>query len=102
MAALDDKSDIHHEEEGRNVHNLDDLKKAATIDTIHGDEAAKVLATFAGDREWTAEEEKKLRHKIDRRLLPILCMTYGLQYYDKAMLGQAVRSILFSDIEAHC
>jgi hypothetical protein len=89
MATLDDKSNIHHRE-SHETPQLDDLKKQATIDTIHGDEAVKVLAQFAGDREWNEAEEKKLRHKIDRKLLPILCMTYGLQYYDKAMLGQAV------------
>ena len=90
MATMDDKSDIHHQDD---IPTLDALKKEATVDTIHGDEAVKVLAQFAGDREWNEQEERKLRHKIDRRLLPILCMTYGLQYYDKAMLGQAVSTI---------
>jgi hypothetical protein len=69
---------------------LDDLKKTATVDTVHNDEAMKVLATYAGDEAWSEIEEKKLRRKIDRRLLSILCITYGLQYYDKAMLAQAV------------
>lgn len=57
---------------------------------IHHDKAAKVLDTYDGDREWTKEEENRLRRKIDYKLMPILCFTYGLQYYDKAMLGQAV------------
>jgi hypothetical protein len=70
---------------------LEDLENSKTIvDTVHNDEALKVLAQYAGDTSWTEQEEKKLRHKIDRRLLSILCITYGLQYYDKAMLGQAV------------
>ena len=73
---------------------VEDLKKTVTIDTIHNDEALKVLANYAGDEEWTEKEEKKLIRKIDRRLLSILCATYGLQYYDKAMLSQAVRSPL--------
>lgn len=70
-----------------------DMEKAdrtTTIDTVHADEAMKVLATYSGDESWTDEEEKKIRRKIDRRLLPMLCITYGLQYYDKAMLSQAV------------
>ena len=90
MANLDEKVAVSHQDDS-NAPQLDDLKKQATIDTIHGDEAVKVLARFAGDREWTEGEEKKLRRKIDRKLLPLLCITYGLQYYDKAMLGQAVR-----------
>jgi len=70
---------------------LDDLEKTTTVDTVHHDEALKVIARYAGDETWSEEEEKKLRHKIDRRLLVILCVTYGLQYYDKAMLSQAVQ-----------
>ncbi|KAJ5825864.1 hypothetical protein N7474_003002 [Penicillium riverlandense] len=62
------------------------LKK---LDTIHGDEAIKVLAAYDGEQEWAPEEEKKLRRKIDRRLLPILCITYAFLYADKVLLGQA-------------
>jgi hypothetical protein len=57
---------------------------------IQRDKGAEVLDTYDGDREWTKEEENRLRRKIDFKLMPILCFTYGLQYYDKAMLGQAV------------
>jgi hypothetical protein len=75
-----------------NAAHLEDIKKTITVDTLHNDEALKVLAAYQGDETWT-EEEKKLTRKIDRRLLSILCITYGLQYYDKAMLSQAVRCI---------
>jgi len=85
----DEVNEKRHSEEPATT--LEDLKKTATVDTIHNDEALKVLAAYAGDEEWTEQEEKKLRRKIDRRLLTILCITYGLQYYDKAMLSQAVR-----------
>lgn len=60
------------------------------VDTVHKDEAMKVLASYEGDLHWTPEEEKVLVRKIDKRLMPILILTYGLQYYDKAMLAQAV------------
>lgn len=60
------------------------------IDTTHQDEAMKVLATYDGDLHWTPAEEKVLVRKIDKRLMPILILTYGLQYYDKAMISQAV------------
>lgn len=59
------------------------------VDTHH-DKGITILDAYDGDREWTQEEENKLRRKIDYKLMPILCFTYGLQYYDKAMLGQAV------------
>ena len=61
-----------------------------TVDTLHNDEALKVLASYQGDETWTAVEEKKLIREIDRRLLSILCITYGLQYHDKAMLQTTV------------
>lgn len=51
------------------------------IDTVHDDEAMKVLATYHGDETWEPLEEKKLRRKIDWKLLPVLCGTYGLLYY---------------------
>lgn len=65
------------------------------VDTVHQDEAMKVLATYDGDLHWDPQEEKVLVRKIDKRLMPILILTYGLQYYDKAMLAQAV-GLLFS------
>jgi hypothetical protein len=67
-----------------------DGKNLAPIDTVHQDEAMKVLAGYSGEETWTEQEEKKVRRKIDLRLMPVLCLTYGLQYYDKAMLSQAV------------
>jgi hypothetical protein len=91
MATLDEKGDISHHP---HVHTLDDtldqIHKTTTVDTLHGDEAVKVLATYSGDQRWSEIEEKKLLKKIDRKLLPFLIITYGLQYYDKAMLSQAV------------
>ena len=53
------------------------------VDTVHHDEALKVLANYQGDETWSDQEEKTLRRKIDWKLMPILCITYGLQYYDK-------------------
>ncbi|KAH7146133.1 major facilitator superfamily domain-containing protein [Dactylonectria macrodidyma] len=69
-----------------------------TVDTVHKDEALRVLQAYDGDEAWTDKEEKKLRRKIDWRLMPVLCVTYGLQYYDKAMLGQAAIFDLRTDL----
>lgn len=59
-----------------------DLKKTPTIDTVHNDEAMKVLATYSGEETWDEKEEKRVQRKIDKRLLPILCATYGLVSLD--------------------
>lgn len=70
--------------------NLPEVEKSATLDTVHNDEAIKVLANYTGDETWTDEEERKVLRRIDWKLMPVLCITYGLQYYDKAMFSQAV------------
>jgi len=75
----------------------DDGNTLKAIDTVHQDEAIRVLAAYQGSEEWTEKEEKAVRRKIDLRLMPVLCVTYGLQYYDKAMLSQAV-----SNSSEHC
>jgi hypothetical protein len=85
------KSEIeHHEHHDSIEETVAEAKKATTIDTVHKDEAMKVLATYDGDLHWTPAEEKTLVRRIDLKLMPILILTYGLQYYDKAMLAQAV------------
>ncbi|KAJ4422968.1 hypothetical protein N0V82_002362 [Gnomoniopsis sp. IMI 355080] len=66
---------------------------------VHLDKGLEVLNAYDGDEEWTEGEEKKLRRKIDYKLMPILCFTYGLQYYDKAMLGQAALFGLITDLD---
>lgn len=50
----------------------EDLRKTTTVDTRHNDEATKILARHGSDETWTPDEEKKLRRKIDRKLLTIL------------------------------
>jgi hypothetical protein len=58
----------------------DHTSKLQAVDTVHQDEAIKVLAKYEGDQTWTEQEEKKIRRKIDRKLIPLLCITYALQY----------------------
>lgn len=67
--------------------------KVTGVDTEHHDEAMKVLGAYTGSLEWTEDEEKAVRRRLDWRLMPALCITFGLQHYDKSMLSQAVRRI---------
>ncbi|OAL53410.1 MFS transporter [Pyrenochaeta sp. DS3sAY3a] len=78
--------------------SLEELKHTRTIDTVHQDEALRVLAQYAGDETWQPEEEKKLVRRLDRKLISLLVITYGLQYYDKAMLSQAALFGLREDL----
>jgi hypothetical protein len=85
---------IRHVEEPKLAVTNAEVQKSIVIDTVHGDEALKVIAAAGGDDAWENLEEKKVVRKIDRKLMPILCVTYGVQYYDKAMLAQAVSAQL--------
>lgn len=75
-----------------------DPKAAIAVDNRHNDEAMTVLASYNGPQEWSEKEEQQVRKKIDRRLLPILVICYGLQYYDKAMISQAALFGLRDDL----
>ncbi|KIW74483.1 hypothetical protein Z517_12423 [Fonsecaea pedrosoi CBS 271.37] len=95
MAYQTKENSIHLEEAAGNT----DLKATITVDSRHNDEAMTVLASYSGPQTWTDKEEQQVRRKIDRRLLPILVICYGLQYYDKAMISQAALFGLRTDLE---
>jgi MFS family permease len=76
-----------------------ELKAAVAVDKRHHDEAMTVLASYSGPQTWDDKEEQRVRKKIDRRLLPILVICYGLQYYDKAMISQAALFGLRTDLD---
>jgi hypothetical protein len=95
VADVEKAPSITHAEDGPNSSTansveMSDLKHTKTVDTVHQDEAMKVLQNYTGDEAWSPSEEKQVQRIIDWRLMPCLCATYCLQYYDKAMLGQAV------------
>jgi hypothetical protein len=94
MSHIDKPTEIQSEDLKSPDMDVEDANKLATIDTVHQDEALKVLAAYDGEQAWTEKEEKQVRRIIDFRLMPVLCITYGLQYYDKAMLSQAVCSCI--------
>jgi len=77
---LTEKPDVTAAELSDNSRDVESADKSA-VDTVHTDEAMRVLAAYTGDQTWTDEEENKLRRKIDWKLMPVLCLTYSLQYY---------------------
>ncbi|KAH7014120.1 MFS transporter [Microdochium trichocladiopsis] len=69
-----------------------------TVNTVHQDEALKILSGWTGEQTWEPSEEKAIVRRLDRTLLVLLTLTYGLQYYDKAMLSQAALFGLRTDL----
>ncbi|KAA8647799.1 hypothetical protein EYZ11_010349 [Aspergillus tanneri] len=69
------------------VHNEDSAIKAAAINQMH---AIRVSLT--------EEDSKRIRHKIDKTILVILCWTYLLQILDKSLLGYGATYGLKEDV----
>jgi ACS family allantoate permease-like MFS transporter len=59
------------------------------VDKNDVDEAYKIFASQGETIVITPEEEKKLLRKIDRNLMPLLCIVYGLNYLDKTTVSYA-------------
>lgn len=68
--------------------NFDEIEKR---EAPSAESDLHAVTGYEGDTGWTQAEERKLRRRVDWKLMPILAITFALQYYDKAMLGQAVR-----------
>ncbi|KAI8940646.1 hypothetical protein NX059_001916 [Plenodomus lindquistii] len=99
MPGSEKPQDIYQETSGHGASDVEVGGQVKPVDTVHGDEAARVLAGYTGEETWTEQEETQVRRRIDWRLMPILCVTYGLQYYDKAMLSQAALFGLRQDLD---
>ncbi|KIW87270.1 uncharacterized protein Z519_12173 [Cladophialophora bantiana CBS 173.52] len=98
MAQPNEKtSDILYEVAG--APNLDHIENLEKIDTLHNDEALVVLGQYQGDTSWSPQEEKRVLRKIDKRLLPILVVTFGMTFYDKVLLAHAAIFGLRTDLE---
>lgn len=62
------------------------------VSPSHGDEAQGPLL-------FTAEEERRVKRKIDLVILPLLCGVYMLQYLDKQSLSYASVFGLIPDLK---
>lgn len=91
-ADLDEKeksATLHVEHSGTAEHELE--KQPALL---HGgkigemDEAARIMAE-AGQVDYTLAEDKAVLRKIDKWVLPCLCIVYWVQQLDKASVSYA-------------
>jgi hypothetical protein len=70
---------------------VEQVKPGQATGSLHQSEAPTTSILQHGQQGWMPQEERSLIRRLDRTLLPLLVVSYGLQYYDKAMLSQAVR-----------
>ncbi|KAL2312157.1 Major facilitator superfamily transporter [Schizosaccharomyces pombe] len=69
------------------VKRLTDEKKVFEKAKNDFDEALAIIDD--DDFEYTKSEDDKVRRKIDFFILPIMCITYGMQYLDKTAVSYA-------------
>lgn len=74
----DKRQESVHLEMASNMQVEESRDQPKQLDTVHNDEAVKVLAAYDGDDAWSDDEAKRLVRKIDKRLLPILFVTFGM------------------------
>lgn len=86
MASKDSKSTVDKVEVGADVPVNDNSSESAA--SQDRDETYHVYKQTQ-DLETTPEESKRVLRKIDTRLLPILILTYMLQYLDKNSINFA-------------
>ncbi|EON67437.1 hypothetical protein W97_06691 [Coniosporium apollinis CBS 100218] len=56
---------------------------------LHGDEVVPVKSYAEPEPEWTPEEEKAVRRKLDYRIVPVVTLLYLLCFIDRANIGNA-------------
>ncbi|KAL5522700.1 hypothetical protein ACEPAG_8718 [Sanghuangporus baumii] len=86
----------------RSVSFIDEKTIAPGAEYIHGnlkhlDVALELVAGHSDEQEISPEESKRLRRKIDRYLLPLLCVIYTIQFIDKSTLASTSILGLISD-----
>ncbi|EPE29458.1 MFS general substrate transporter [Glarea lozoyensis ATCC 20868] len=83
------ESPVEGVSEGHNItslHDVDDTEIGKTGLHIK-DEAGNIAVTALATDAASAEDRKVVLRKIDLYILPIMCVTYGLQFLDKTALG---------------
>lgn len=50
---------------------------------LHGDEVVPVKSYAEPEPEWTPEEEKAVRRKLDYRIVPVVTLLYLLCFIDR-------------------
>lgn len=63
------------------------VRDSATVELDIKDEAGSLAARALTSAILDDESSRKVRRKIDIRILPFLCITYALQFIDKTSLG---------------
>ncbi|KAL7425033.1 hypothetical protein Q5752_000721 [Cryptotrichosporon argae] len=77
--------------EGTDAKYVEDEKAVGLdVDVVPADELVEAQEMIRAEHEFTEDEYKRLMRKVDFALMPLLMITYGLQYSDKGSLSSGV------------
>lgn len=82
-------------------HEMDHEKRPAP-GLHHPDHGGELGADIEAVLAQRKTAEKRLVRKMDAVLMPLLSVTLGLQYYDKAALGSAAAFGILKDLVSVC
>lgn len=73
-----------------------DVRPSKTIEDI----AVNIVDAYEG-RQVTAEENKRVLRRVDLVILPLMFISYGLQFMDKGLLGNAAQFGIIEDLHLY-
>ena len=93
------KTEVAHSENSHHLarigKNMDDVSEKAHLEGTSSRDVALQLVDTSVATNFTHEEEKKTLRRIDAVLVPLMFLSFALQYMDKACLtGSALFGIL--------
>lgn len=76
---------------GDAAHDEIALEKPSNVDELNLKDVGAKYSTLADGIQFTPEQERKYLRRVDLRLMPLLFITWGLQYVDKGILNSAAK-----------
>ncbi|WVF68130.1 hypothetical protein IAT40_002893 [Kwoniella sp. CBS 6097] len=98
---VEDKPNIVHLEQGLQMDDAP-VKPAVKLEQgSHADIYYEALERYADDSMINPADEKKLKRKLDRRIIPLLGICYFFYYVDKTTLSYAAIFGIKTDLKLH-
>ncbi|KZT57446.1 putative MFS allantoate transporter [Calocera cornea HHB12733] len=93
-------ADIEKLDANAKVRSLPDAHaQTGCVDSKQADEAMEIVNNESSAVSFTPEQERRLLRKIDWHIMPLMCIVYALQFWDKTTLSYA--SIMGLQAQTH-
>jgi hypothetical protein len=80
-------------------HDETAFEKPSNADDLNLKDVGAQYSTLADGVQFTPEQERKYLWRVDLRLMPLLFLTWGLQYVDKGILNSAAKFGILEDLD---